>query len=84
MLIVNGVFYASPITIAICPINNEKILNVDIVNQLQVSESVIEKNEWNEEKINELDLQISDYNLTFEFTVATIHDSIIDLLLGSN
>ena len=52
MLIVNGVFYASPITIAICPIIKENFINLDILNQLQVSESIIEKNGWNKEHIN--------------------------------
>ena len=36
----------------------------------------------NEEEIKELYLKIGNYNLTSEFTIATIEDSITNIMLG--
>ena len=84
MFQVKGIFYGSTVCIAICPTTKENFINVDIANQLQVCESSVEKNEWNEDQINELELTIGNYNFTSQFTVAAIDHTLIDIMIGSN
>ena len=81
MLKVNGIFDESPIAIAICPLNKENFINIDVTNQVQVQESM--KNESNEDQI-ELPLQIDDYHFAAQFIVTAIDDHLIDIMLGYN
>ena len=81
MLKVYGIFDESLIAIAICPSNKGDFINIDVTNQVQVQESM--KNESNEDQI-EVPLQIDDYHFAAQFTVATIDDHLIDIMLGYN
>ena len=81
MLKVNGIFDESPIAIAICPSNKENFINIDVANQVQVQESM--KNESNKDQI-EVPLQINDHHFAAQFTVATIDDHLIDIMLSYN
>ena len=42
------------------------------------------KNRWNEDQINELPLQINDYNFASQFIVVAIDDNLVEIMLGSN
>ena len=81
MLKFNGIFDESPIAIAICPSNKESFINIDVANQVQVQESM--KNESSKDQI-EVSLQIDDYHFAGQFTVASIDDHLIDIMLGYN
>ena len=54
------------------------------VQLLQVLESSIVKNKLNKDQINEIPLQIDDYNFAPQFIIASIDDNIIDIMLGSS
>ena len=84
MLKVCGIFDESPIDISICPTTKENFINVDLSNQLLVPKSSIVKNKSNEDQINELPLQINDYNFASQFIIAAIDDKLVDIMLGSN
>ena len=79
MLKVNAIFDESLIAITICPSNKENFINIDVVNQVQVQESM--KNESNEDQI-EVPLQIDDYHFAAQFIVAAIDNHLIDIMLG--
>ena len=81
MLKVNGIFDESPIAIAICPLNKENFINIDVTNQVQVQESM--KNESNEDQLK-VALRIDDYHFAAQFIVAAIDDHLIDIMLSYN
>jgi hypothetical protein len=87
LLKVNAIIQGKNINIAICSTSRKNHINVDLINQLMVSEPNIIENDMclSDEKyeIKNLQLFIGDHNLIAQFNVVSMYQDNVDIILGS-